>query len=246
MAAEGADVVLFDRCEDLPGRRLASAADLEQTAQEVERSGRRALRAQGDVRSAVDLDRVVQRVGQEFGRLDIVVANAGFGAPDTPFWKLAEETWDQVLDVNLKGCWLTCRAAAPALIRAGGGVMILVSSNFGLKAARGATPYVAAKHGVVGLAKVLAMDVATYNIRVNAICPGSMDTEGNRAGAAADGLPFEQWVRRYTSQQLFPVVQSASDVARVSVWLATDDARFITGHALPLDAGSTLAGYTPP
>jgi SDR family mycofactocin-dependent oxidoreductase len=250
LAEEGADIIAVDACADVDtvDYPMASADDLATTAKHVEALGRRVVTQQADVRDLAGLTAAVDRGVAELGRLDVVVANAGI-LSNGPAHELSEQAWQQMIDINLSGVWRTCRAAIPHLVAGGrGGSIILVSSVAGLRSYAGVAHYVAAKHGVVGLMKTLAQELAEHRIRVNTVNPTQVDTdmiqndsmyrlfcpdvpEPTRqdfaaASAATILLPID-WVE--------PV-----DVSNAVLFLASDESRYITGVSLPVDGGALL------
>jgi (+)-trans-carveol dehydrogenase len=198
-----------------------------------------------------DFESLEQAVGsgvQEFGRLDIVVANAGitsYGATA----ELAEAEWRLVIDVNLTGTWLTCKATIPHLRKAGGGAIIITSSTAGLKGPPGMAHYVASKHGQVGLMRTLANELASDMIRVNTVNPTGVDTPMIDNDAArelfrgSDGetptRAMQEAISRSMNALPIPWVE-ARDVSNAVLFLASDEGRYITGVALPVDAGSLV------
>jgi SDR family mycofactocin-dependent oxidoreductase len=242
LAAEGADILAVDICRDIDSMDYPNATpdDLEETIKLVENEGRRIIAQQADVRDAEALQRAVDDGVREFGRLDIAIANAGIirlgGEGDR------RKIFRDIVDVNLIGVWNTVEAAAPALIDGGrGGSIVLTSSSAGLKGTgtdrAGGQAYTAAKRGLVGLMQVWANEFAQYSIRVNTIHPTGVATgmvmnetmakllESNDTAVAAmqNALPI---------QILMP-----EDIAGAVAWLVSDEAKFITGVAWPLDAG---------
>jgi (+)-trans-carveol dehydrogenase len=229
---------------------MGTAEDLAETVRQVQAAGRRIVAAQADIR---DYDAVKQALDDgmaRLGRLDIVSANAGissFGRAE----ELPEQTWQDMIDVNLTGEWHTARAAIGHL-RAGGrgGSIILTSSAAGLKGLQNQAHYVAAKHGLVGLMRTLALELAADFIRVNSIRPTNVDTPmvQNPATYAlfAPDLPADQ----RTTQTLAPRFQGLDalpipwvepvDISDAVLWLASDEARYVTGVTLPVDAGSVI------
>jgi NAD(P)-dependent dehydrogenase (short-subunit alcohol dehydrogenase family) len=240
VAAEGADVAVTDICRDIPGRKikLANRADLDGTVDEVRSKGRAAIGLVSDVRSKDELQAAIRSTIDRFGRIDVLVANAGIGAGFENAWDITEDNWDTVIDVNLKGAWLSAKLMAPHMIKRGFGRIIFVSSQAGLKGYPGIAAYCAAKFGIIGLMKSLAIELAPYGINVNAVCPGSVDTEGNRGVAAEMGVTFEKMVSAFTSKQLISRVMRPEVIARSIVYLASSDGDFITGHALAIDGGA--------
>lgn len=198
----------------------------------------RALAVTADISEAGAMARVVESAVAEFGHLDYAVNNAaGGGHPPTPLAEVTPETFDRGLAVTLRGVFLSMHAEIPAMVRAGGGAIVNVSSTAGLQAVAGLATYVAAKHGVEGLTKVAALDYAERNVRVNALAPGPILTDNlRRAGAggqqaAARAMPMKR-------------IGDPREVAAAAVWMCSDQAGFITGTTLTIDGGK-LAG-TPP
>jgi SDR family mycofactocin-dependent oxidoreductase len=250
LAQEGADIIAVDHCADIEtvSYPMATPAELEGTAKEVEALGRRVYTAHADVRDFQSLKAAVDAGVAELGRLDIVSANAGI-LSNGQSHELSEDTWGQMIDINLSGVWRTCKAAIPHLIAGGrGGSIVLTSSVAGLRSYNGVSHYVSAKHGVVGLMKTLAQELAPHSIRVNTLNPTQVDTdmiqnesmyhlfcpdienptraEFGAASAATILLPID-WVE-------------SIDVSNALLFLASDEARYITGVALPIDAGALI------
>ncbi|MFE6488895.1 mycofactocin-coupled SDR family oxidoreductase, partial [Streptomyces sp. NPDC057757] len=191
LAEEGADIVVTDVCHDISHALpypLASKEELEETAGLVRATGRRCVAVQADVRSVTEVRAAVDAATTEFGRLDIVVANAGVMSIG-PAWELSEEAWDVVVDVNLKGAWNTARATIPRLIEAGaGGSIIITSSAAGIRGHVPYAHYVASKHGVVGLMKALSNELAPHRIRVNTVHPTGVSDTGITVGVPVEEL----------------------------------------------------------
>ena len=179
LASEGADIIAIDICEPISDTityPLGSSEELADTVRAVEATGRKVLSREVDIRDLAALQQVVADGVEQFGRLDIVVANAGVLSWGR-IWEMSEEQWDTVIDVNLNGTWRTIRATVPAMIEAGnGGSIIIVSSSAGLKATPGNAHYSASKHGLTSLTNSLALEAGEYGIRVNSIHPYSIDT----------------------------------------------------------------------
>jgi len=247
LAEEGADIIAVDVCRQLASvpYPMATPDDLAETAKLVEDLDRRIVAREVDVRDAARLAEVVAEGVAELGRLDVVVANAGIFSVG-PTLELDEAVWQEMIDVNLTGVWKSIKAAVPRMIDAGrGGSVIITSSAAGLRGFPNIAHYVAAKHGVVGLMKTLAQELAPYMIRVNTVNPTTVDTpmvmndtfftlarpdleRPGRADAAEafvglNALPVP-WVE-------------AIDISNAVLWLASDESRFVTGVALPVDAG---------
>jgi len=238
-AAEGADVIAVDICADLPTTTYPGATpkDLDETARMVEDYDRRAVTAIADVRDFGALKAALGQGVAELGRLDVVVANAGMTTL-APAWEIPLENWDATIGVNLTGAYYTARAAIPIMIeQATGGAIIFTSSVAGLRGLPLLADYVAAKHGVTGLAKTLANELAKYSIRVNSVHPHGVNTDlkpGMRQLLERDPefLPF--YLGTLPDQ-----VSEAEDIAAAVAWLASNEARHVTGIQLPVDLGRT-------
>ncbi|MTD52921.1 mycofactocin-coupled SDR family oxidoreductase [Amycolatopsis pithecellobii] len=237
LAKEGADIIAFDVCQPLPTIQypLATPEDLAVTAREVGKLGRRILTFEADVRDLKALNQIVGTGVRELGRLDIVCANAGTVNYATNGWALDEEAWDESIGINLTGVWKTLKASIPAMIEAGnGGSIIITSSLAGLKGWPRLASYAAAKHGVVGLMRTLAIELAQYSIRVNTVHPGNTQTP------MVDGIRelFAHESSGANMQNLLPVeLLEAEDIANAVLWLASDETRYVTGISVPVDAG---------
>lgn len=242
LAADGADIIAIDLCEQIASvpYPLATPDDLAATVKLVEEAGARIVALQADVRDEEALRAALQTGMDQLGRLDIVVANAGI-AP----MKSGPEGWRDVIDVNLTGVHHTVEAAIPHLLAQGdGGSIVLISSAAGLIGIgggdRGSIGYTAAKHGVVGLMRAYANFLAPHSIRVNSIHPTGVDTPMINNEFTRDWL-------RHVSEELnaptdfgnaLPVqVVQAEDIANAVAWLVSDQARYVTGVTLPVDAG---------
>jgi SDR family mycofactocin-dependent oxidoreductase len=245
LASEGADVVAVDRCAGIPtvAYELATPADLAETARLVEAQGRRVVTAQVDVRDADALAEALQEGIAEFGGgLDVVLANAGIGlmAADADH----RQAFRDQLDVNLVGVWNTVQAAAPLLIEQGrGGAIVLTSSVFGLtgrggNGGGGGDGYVASKHGVVGLMRTFATWLAPHGIRVNSVHPSGVATPmvQNPAVEELFGGEFPKPTED-VANLLDVMLVEPEDISAAVAFLASNEARYITGVALPVDAG---------
>jgi SDR family mycofactocin-dependent oxidoreductase len=241
LSREGADVILVDVCEDIEGvgYPLARRADLDATVAEVEALGRRAVAAPVDIRDAEALTAFVADAVGQLGGLDAAVANAGVLTAGT--WETTTSAdWRVVLDVNLIGTWNTCRAAIPHLLERGGGSLVLISSAAGIKGNPLTTPYTASKHGVVGLALALANELAENSIRVNTVHPTGVPT-GIGAPGLLDLLAGPKAGLAALYQNALPVeMVEQDDVSNAVLWLVSDEARFVTGTQLKVDAGVTI------
>jgi SDR family mycofactocin-dependent oxidoreductase len=242
LGADGANVIAVDLCEQIASvpYPLATPEDLAATVKLVEDTGARIVASQGDVRDRASLSSALQAGLDEFGRLDIVVANAGIAPMQS-----GDDGWRDVIDVNLTGVYNTIKVAIPTMVGQGtGGSIVLISSAAGLAGVAspdaGSVGYAAAKHGVVGLMRVYANLLAKQSIRVNSIHPTGVETPminneftrgwlaamaagSDSAGGMGNALPVE--------------VLQADDIANAVAWLVSDQAQYITGVTLPVDAG---------
>ncbi|MER7002821.1 mycofactocin-coupled SDR family oxidoreductase [Dactylosporangium sp. NPDC000555] len=248
LAQEGADIIAVDHCADIDtvGYAMATEEDLAETVRQVEALGRRIIATHADVRDFESLKVAVDAGVAELGRLDIVSANAGI-LSNGQSHELSEETWGQMIDINLSGVWRTCKAAIPHLIAGGrGGSIVLTSSVAGLRSYNGVSHYVSAKHGVVGLMKTLAQELAPHSIRVNTVNPTQVDTDMIQHDSMyrlfcpdVENPTRKDFAAASAATILLPVdwVESI-DVSNAVLFLASDEARYITGVALPIDAGA--------
>ena len=239
LAEEGADIIAVD---------IGSPTDLGQTVKAVEALDRRIVASHADVRDYVALKAALDDGAAKLGRLDIVAANAGivsFGTAE----ELTEQAWRDVIDVDLTGVWHTVKAAIPHLRAAGGGSITIMNSGAGLKGAPNLGHYAAAKHGVVGLMQSLANELAPDMVRVNTVHPSAVDTDMIHTQALYHLLlPDRQG--DITRQEIEPVFQTLNalpipwvesvDISNAVLFLASDEARYITGVTLPVDAGASV------
>jgi SDR family mycofactocin-dependent oxidoreductase len=248
LAQEGADIIAVDICHgfDTVPYDGATEADLAETVKMVESLDRRIVARQADVRDLASLRASVDAGLSEFGRIDIVIANAGivsFG----PALDLTEEMWQDMIDINLTGLWKTVKAAAPSMVERGqGGSIILTSSVAGIIAFPALAHYTAAKHGVVGLMRALAIELAPAGIRVNSVNPTTVDTPmiANPAGYSLfmGGLPDvtrEQAAVGMKAINALPIPWvEAADVSNAVLYLASEESRYVTGTTMVIDAGA--------
>jgi SDR family mycofactocin-dependent oxidoreductase len=252
LAAEGADVIAVDIAAngvETISYALASEQDLDSTVKEVESMGRRAVKAVADVRSLSELQQAADAGLSELGKIDIVCANAGIGSWAVA-WEMTEQQWKDMIDINLTGVFNTVRATLPSMVERGeGGSVVLTSSTAGLRAYANTAHYTAAKHGVIGLMKVLAQEAGPHRIRVNAVCPTTVRTPLVINDATFELFaphlehPTEDDVREpFESLNILPGVAwvEPSDVSDAVLFLCSDAAKFITGVALPIDAGNIV------
>ena len=252
LAEEGADIIALDLADgiDTVSRFYppATADDLAETVRLVEKTGRRIHAGIADVRDFDSVRTLLDRGVAELGRVDIVVANAGVFISGEPAHRITEDEWDDVLDVNLKGVWHTCKAAAPHLIEQGdGGSIVITSSTAGIKGTRNAGAYAASKHAVVGLMRTLVSELGEYGIRANTVHPGATDTDMIMNERCFN--LFLPGVRNPTKEQVAPLFTGTNalpvpwaepiDVSNAVLFLASDEARYVTGTELKVDAGFT-------
>lgn len=252
LADEGADIVALDICADdvsSVGYPLATSVDLDETVAQVKARGRRALAGVADVRDLGQVQKVVDAGLAEFGRVDIVCANAGIGSWSVS-WEMTEQQWKDMIDVNLTGVFNTTRAALPSMVERGeGGSVVITSSTAGLIGYLNTAHYTAAKHGVIGFMKVLAQELGPHGIRVNAVCPTTVNTplvinaQTFELFAPHIQNPTEADVREpFAALNILPDVPwiEPDDVSQAVLWLCSDASRYVTGIALPIDAGNTV------
>lgn len=252
-AREGADVAVLDRIDVIPTAKyeMPTADDLSQTVKEVEALGRRALSFVGDVRSTETLEDAVAQTISEFGKIDSAIANAGIWAQE-PFWEMSDERWQEMIDINLTGVFKTVRAVAPHMIERQSGSLVLISSVDGFEAGVDYVHYTAAKHGVIGLMKNAALELAPHGVRCNAICPGAVDTKildnqpaydmisGHPGGTREDLIAGGHHYSPMKSVSLLDPM----DIGDTAVYLNSRLAARVTGHMLTIDAGhALLKGY---
>lgn len=248
-AREGANIVICDidtpiEHVDYP---LSSAADLAETVAGVQNLGGRVVAEVADVRDQDQIDRLVAVGIKEFGQIDIVVANAGL-LVNKPFWETTESEWKVVTDVCLGGVWRTVKAVAPHMMSRVRGSVILTSSTSGQEGDPGIMSYVASKHGVLGIMKSAALALGPYNIRVNALLPGPVDTIINDNPGTRDriaGKPNATREEYLASCLNWHILRGRSAlspdaIADAALFLASDDSRHVTGLEMLIDAGHRL------
>ena len=251
LAAEGADIIAIDICHDVEGALpMATPEDLAETVKLVEALDRRIVARQADVRDFDAVKAAVDASVEELGRLDIVLANAGIASVGGPVETMAPDSWKNTIDINLTGLWHTARAAVPHLIAGGrGGSVVLTSSVAGLRAMPGMSGYVSAKHGVIGLMRTLAVELGQHRIRVNSVLPTNVNTpmfmnEGAFKLFRPDlENPGPDDVAAVIAQfmHVLPVGWvEPEDISNAILFLVSDEARYITGVALPVDAGALI------
>ena len=255
LAQEGADIIAVDVCHGFDSVPYdgATEADLAETVKMVESLDRRIVARQADVRDLASLQAAVDVGLAELGHIDVVIANAGI-ASFAPALDLTEEMWQDMIDINLTGLWKTVKAAAPSMVERGqGGSIILTSSVAGIIAFPALAHYTAAKHGVVGLMRSLAIELAPAYIRVNSINPTTVDTPmiANPAGYSLfmGGLPDvtrEQAAVGMKAINALPIPWvEAVDVSNAVLYLASEESRYVTGTTMVIDAGAVPAVQDP-
>ncbi len=242
LAEEGADIIAVDICRDygtVP-YPMASPEDLAETVKAVEALDRRIVAAQADVRDAAALAAAVDDGVAQLGRLDIVSANAGICTVQA--WdEVTPAVWQDTLDTNLTGVWNTMVVSVPHLIAAGGGSIICTSSTAGIKGLPYLAPYVAAKHGVVGIARTMANELSSHRIRVNTVHPTGVDTPmGNGLGGLESLLGRDPNLGPIYMNTLPVETVDARDISNAVLFLASDEARYVTGLEFTVDAGNTI------
>lgn len=239
LASEGADIIAIDVCKTFPTVAYAGStrADLDETVRLVEAYDRRALAFEIDTR---DLDAMTAATADgvaEFGHLDVVIANAGITSAALS-WEISMESWQETLDVNLTGAFVTAKATVPTLLAQGtGGSIVFTSSVAGLRGMPFLAHYSAAKHGVVGLCRSMANELGQHNIRVNSVHPWGVNT-----GLHVNELPpmlaeYATTLAPIYMQSLPDPMSEPEDIAAAVAWLASDEARHVTGIQLPVDLG---------
>jgi len=256
LAEEGAEIIAVDICADIATApyELPTLDDLAETTKLVEDLDRRIVARQADVRDLSAMESVVAEGIAELGHIDVVCANAGIGSLASAL-EIDEQTWDETIDINLSGVWKTIKAAiGPMVERRQGGAIIITSSAAGLKGFPNLVHYSAAKHGVVGIMRVLAQELAPYMIRVNSVHPTTVNTPMIMSDAFMHAVRPD--LENPTAQDMgeafmglnclpIPWVEPI-DISNAVLWLASDEARYVTGVTLPVDAGfGEKVGGTP-
>jgi hypothetical protein len=243
LAAEGAAVVAFDVCREVTsiGYAPATEADLAETVAIVESAGGRISARVGDVRDQAALDGAVADAVERFGRIDVVVANAGVAGWGR-FWELDDARFEDVIDINLTGVWRTFKAAIPTMIEQGtGGSLIAISSVAGLKALPAQAHYVASKHGVVGLVRAAAVELGRYGIRANSIHPWGVDTQMAHDPNVREIFEGHgEYLISFGQALTAPKLADPDDISDAVCYLASDASRCVTGVQLPVDMGATI------
>lgn len=252
-ASEGADIVILDICENIDTVRydMGTREQIDAVAEEVRALGRRCIAEVADVRDQSQLDAVTAKALDQFGQIDIVCANAGIHHV-APFWKMTEDEWNNLLSINLTGIWKTAKSTAPSMMDRESGCFIITSSVSGREPLPDYAHYTSAKHGVIGLARSLGVELGPHNVRVNTLLPGPIDTYLNDnpinrdwaagfEGATTDDMhaAIRHW-HNLKGRGALP----ARAVANAALFLASDESEHIHGAELAVDAGhGLLAGF---
>jgi NAD(P)-dependent dehydrogenase (short-subunit alcohol dehydrogenase family) len=226
-AREGAGVVAAD----------VSEHDNKETARMIEKQGGRAVAIRCDVTRAADVKTALDETVNVFGRLDFAFNNAGVEPrKSVPTADFEEEEWDRIVDTNLRGVFLCMKYEIPLILKQGGGAVVNTSSGAGVIGIKGSPAYTAAKHGVIGLTRAAALDYAAQGVRVNAICPGYIDTPmmGRFTGGTAEGRA------KVIAEEPVGRMGKPEEIAAAVVWLCSDAAAFMVGHAMVIDGGQTV------
>jgi SDR family mycofactocin-dependent oxidoreductase len=247
-AEEGADIVLLDIARDIPSVPYPGARpqQLEEAVAEVKSLGRRAAAYVADVTDSRALSDAVDQAKKQFGHIDLLVTAAGIDSWGAA-WELTDEQWQKMIDVNLTGTWRTAKAVAPAMIAQGSGAMVFIGSVLSHRANKMFAHYTAAKHGVLGLMRAFGLELAPHRIRVNSVDPTVVFTDMVMNQAYLDrlgghpGTTLDEAKAYYRNWNTMPVPWiEPVDVANACLFLGSEEARYITGVALPVDLGAML------
>jgi SDR family mycofactocin-dependent oxidoreductase len=240
LASEGADIVAIDICKPIKTvtYKGATRLDLEETVRLVEAEGRKILAFETDIRDLQAMTSAVAEGVAAFGHLDVVIANAGMTS-GAMSWEMSMEVWQETIDINLTGAWVTARATVPTLIEQGtGGAIVFTSSVAGLRGLPFLAHYAAAKHGLVGLSRTMANELGQYNIRVNTVHPWGVHTDLLVHELEPLRERFPETLAPMFNEATLPFVPcEPEDIANAVAWLASYEASHVTGIQLPVDRG---------
>ena len=226
-AREGAAVVVADISEQ----------GNQETVRMIEELGGRAVAVRCDVTRTEDVKAALAKTVEAFGRLDFAFNNAGIEPRNpAPTAEYEEEEWNRIIDINLRGVFLCMKHEIPLILKQGGGAIINTSSGAGIVGIKGSPAYTAAKHGVIGLTKAAALDYASQNLRINAVCPGYIDTPmmGRFTGGTDEGRA------KVIAEEPVGRMGKPEEIAAAVIWLCSDAAAFVIGHAMVIDGGQTV------
>lgn len=224
-AREGASVAIAARGSD----------EGEATVREIKDAGGEAMFIKTDVSKAADVEAAVSKAIETYGRLDIAFNNAGIQRDVHPLAEQAEEVWNEIIAINLTGVFLAMKYEIPQMLKTGGGSIVNTSSVGGLVGNYGIAPYIASKHGVIGLTKAAALDYAKHNIRINAVAPGGVETQ-----MVTDWLPTPEARAQLAAEHPMGRISQPEETAEAVLWLCSDAASFVTGQTLAIDGGYTI------
>lgn len=222
-AREGAKVVVAD----------VNIEGSQETVRQIQAAGGEAIFIKTDVSQAVEVETMVKKTVETYGRLDCAFNNAGIEGVLKPTSDYDIDTWDRVLSINLKGVWLCMKYEIQQMLSQGGGAIVNTASAAGLVAVSGMSAYVAAKHGVVGLTKTAALEYAKAGIRVNAVCPGGVDTPMVQRVFSKN----PQFAEAAASAEPVGRLAQPAEIGEAVVWLCSEAASFVTGHPMAVDGG---------
>lgn len=226
-AREGANVVVADISEQ----------GNQETVRMIEELGGRAVAVRCNVTRVEDVKAALAKTVEAFGRLDFAFNNAGIEPRNpAPTAEYEEEEWNRIIDINLRGVFLCMKHEIPMILKQGGGAIVNTSSGAGIVGIKGSPAYTAAKHGVIGLTKAAALDYASQNLRINAVCPGYIDTPmmGRFTGGTDEGRA------KVIAEEPVGRMGKPEEIAAAVIWLCSDAAAFVIGHAMVIDGGQTV------
>ncbi len=245
-AKQGADLILVDIGKDLPSvpYKLGSKSQLECTAQLCKEQSSIVQSYLANISNQHEINKTVEIALNRFGKIDILLNNAGIAAPSGKIThEISEEEWSTMIDINLSGAWRIIRAVGPSMISQRSGSIINISSTAGVVGYRNFAAYVAAKHGIIGLTKAVALDYAPLKVRVNALCPGSIrDSESFESCMLSEiarslNVPVFEHEETFIQAQPMNTLIEAEDIAYSAVWLGSDESKNVTGSVIVVDGG---------